>query len=155
MRVNKETIQLECTLTDAEKLVYGKELSQNLNKIQELDGQLQRFKDGIKSEMTTCETTVNVLSRKIDTGKEFRMIECAITRNWETKTRTWTRTDTGEVVKDDIIPEHEIQEELELNEGKVKTEQAEAVERATEESKAFSASAANIVHFEKGKKVKK
>lgn len=144
MRVNKETIQLECVLTDAEKLVYGKELSQNLNKIQELDGQLQRFKDEIKSEMTTCETTVNVLSRKIDTGKEFRMIECVIARDWEKKTRTWTRMDTGEVVKDDIIPDFELQEEMELQEKRNRSEQDAAIDKESNEK-------SNIVHFEQGK----
>lgn len=134
MRPDKCEVELECVLTDKEKLVYGKELAQNLNKVVELEGQLSRFKDSIKGEMTTCETKASALSRKLETGKEFRMVACRIERDWKAKTRRWIRQDTLEVAKEDIIPEHELQEELELQEKINAKAQKKANKKAAEGS---------------------
>jgi hypothetical protein len=113
-------------------------------RVMEAEGRKQSFNSSIKAEIESHEARAHEIGNKLTTGKEYRDIECRIDRNWETKTRRWIRLDTGEIAREDIIPEHELQEEMELNEEKVKKEQAEAVNKATGEK-------SNIVHFEQGK----
>jgi hypothetical protein len=122
-------------------------------RVLEAEGKKQAFNSAIKAEIEEHEARANALALKLTSGKEYRDIECVIERNWKEKTRIWRRTDTIEIVKQDIIPEFELQEELALNDKKNQKEQADAVE-AAEESKAFAdPEAAN--DFEKAKAKKK
>jgi hypothetical protein len=114
MRATKETMQLECLLTDKEKLAYGKELSEKLKNIAVAEGELDHFKAGIKDRVTAAETRASVLARAISTGTEFRSVECDIIYDWKAKTKTWIRKDNKAEAKQDIISEFELQEELKL-----------------------------------------
>ncbi len=157
MRINNEKLMLPCALTNDEKLSYGLEMATEQQRVLEAEGRKQSFNSSIKAEIETHEARAHEIGNKLTSGKEYRDVECTIERDWDAKTRRWIRSDTGEIAKEDIIPESEIQEELELNEAKNVKEQADAVEKSGEESKAFSdpAVSANVVQFKNGKKVKK
>ena len=143
MRIENEKLMLPCVLTNDEKLSYGLEMATETQRVVECEGRKQSFNSSIKAEIETHEARAHEIGNKLTSGKEYRDVECKIERNWEEKTRRWIRLDTGEIAKEDIIPEHELQEELELNEAKNAKEQAAAVEQADGKS--------NIVHFEQGK----
>ena len=112
MRKTKENLHLECILTDSEKLDYSKTLSENVSKRARAEEHLKSFQTQIRAEITACDATINMLAEKLNTGKEYRMVECEIKYDFEKKERTWTRKDTGEIAQQDIIPEKELQEEL-------------------------------------------
>lgn len=114
MRITKEKLYLECVLTDAEKLRYGAEMAELLNKKSRAEDQLKSTSTAIKAEIAAHDAKINDLSGKISTGKERRDVECEINYDWDRKVKSWIRKDTGEVTKEDIIPERELQEELEL-----------------------------------------
>jgi ribosomal protein S28E/S33 len=126
-RIEKENMQLPCVLTDEEKIKYGLEQSEALQKMAECENLKKQFDTQIKADIEKHEARAHEIGHKLTSGKEFRQVECRIVRNWEEKTRVWIRTDTGEIAQQDIIPEHELQEELELQEKKTKEEQADAV----------------------------
>jgi len=114
MRKTKEKLTLECILTDQEKLVYSKQLAENLSKKQRAEDTLKSFKTQKTAEITGLDAEINLKVDKINSGREYRDVECAIFWDWDRKVKVWTRTDTGEVAKEDIIEEHEWQEEAEL-----------------------------------------
>lgn len=112
MRKTKENLHLECVLTDQEKLDYSKQLSENVSKKTRAEEHLKSFQTQIRAEITACDATINMLAEKLNTGKEYRMIECKIEYDFEKKEKVWIRKDTGEIAQQDIIDEKELQEEL-------------------------------------------
>lgn len=108
-------MHLECTLTDQEKLAYSKTLSENVSKKARSEESLKSFQTQIKAEITSCEAQINLLAEKLNTGKEYRMVECEIRYDFKMKEKKWIRTDTGEVAKQEVISEEELQEEMELD----------------------------------------
>ena len=113
-RRTKETLTCECVLTDDEKLKYSKELSESISKKQRADDSLKSFSTQIKSEIASCEAKIDALADKLNSGREYRAIECSVKYDFDKKEKTWVRLDTGEIAKTDIITEKECQEEAAL-----------------------------------------
>lgn len=112
MRKTKEEMHLECILNDPEKLQYSKELSETVTLKTQAEENLKSFQTQKKAEITGCDAKINLLANKINTGKEYRDVECEITYDFAKKEKTWCRLDTGEIVKIRQIPEEEMQEEM-------------------------------------------
>jgi hypothetical protein len=112
MRQIKETLNLECRLTDQEKLDYGRENAVLQIMIDQKRLALKEIRDRYNAEISASESRILVLSRALDSGKEYRPIECRIERDWNRGRKLWFRNDTGEIAKDDIIPEDELQEHI-------------------------------------------
>ncbi|MBN1253958.1 MAG: hypothetical protein JXA50_01620 [Deltaproteobacteria bacterium] len=114
MRKTQDALHLECILTDQEKLAYSKTLSENVSKTARAEEALSSFQKQMKAEIASCEAQINMLAEKINTGKEYRMVECEIRYDFKMQEKKWIRSDTGEVAKQDIISEEELQEEMKL-----------------------------------------
>ena len=110
----KETLTLECILSDKEKLAYAKEMSEAISECTRKEESLKSFQTLAKAEITSLEAKRNMLAEKLNKGKEYRSVECVILYDWEQKKKTWVRKDNGEIAKDDIIPEEELQQQLKL-----------------------------------------
>jgi hypothetical protein len=113
-RKTKETLQCQCILTDAEKLEYGIHLAECASGAARKTAALASYNKQVKAEIGLLEDEMAILSEKLNTGKEFRGIECRVVYNWETQERFWIRTDTEAVEKQDVIPEQDLQEQLKL-----------------------------------------
>jgi len=113
-RVMKETLSCECVLTESERLAYGKQLAAEMSKVARLKARMSAFRSQIKAEMESHQGRMNMLSEKLNSGCEYRDLECQIRYDWNSKEKVWIRPDTYEVVKQDIIPERELQEEMRL-----------------------------------------
>ena len=107
-----ETLTLECLLTDKEKLGYSKELGEAITKKSRAEDSLKSFQTQAKSDIAMLDSKINLLADKINTGREYRLTECVVTLDFDSKEKTWTRKDTGEIAKTDIISESELQEEI-------------------------------------------
>lgn len=112
MRKMKEEIQLECMLTNEEKLNYSKELAEAVSARTRAEENLKSVQTQIKAEITACDGKINGLANKIETGKEYRFVECEILYDFKKKTKKWKRSDTGQIAKACFIPEGELQEEM-------------------------------------------
>ena len=113
-RRTKETLTVECVLTDEEKLKYSKELSENISRKQRSEDSLKSFSTQVKSEIASCDAKINAFADKLNSGREYRSVECLVKYDFDKKEKVWIRSDTGEIAKTDIIFEKELQEEVAL-----------------------------------------
>ena len=112
MRPTKAVLPIECVLSNEDKLNYSRDLANAISKMKRAQDRSKSFSAQIKAEIQAYDATINLLSEKINAGKEFRDVECRIEYDWDKKTKSWFRIDTGEIVAEDIITEKELQEEL-------------------------------------------
>lgn len=112
MRQTKCKRILECKLTNEELILRAKTMSQTMNKHKAAEDRLKSATSQIKAEIQQLESEINGHQVVVASGNEFRELECVITYNWDDKTRSITRPDTGEIVEVDIIPESDLQEHL-------------------------------------------
>ena len=118
MRPVKESLMLPCLLSDKEKIAYGLEQSEALQKMEEAENKKREFDSQIKADIEKHEAKAQEIGHKLISGKEYREVECTIEYNFKDKTRRWIRKDTKEEAKNDIMPEEMLQEELALEEKK-------------------------------------
>ncbi len=109
-----ETQHLECILTDTEKLIYSKELSEKISNKSRTEDNLKSFSSQAKAEIAGFDARINLLAEKLNTGKEYRPIQVEVMWNYTKGEKTWVRLDTKQIIKTDIIPTDELQQELEL-----------------------------------------
>lgn len=126
MRIKEQTLSLECVLTDEEKLACSKIQNEAINQKAQAEAELKSFSAQKKAEIAGADAIIALHYQKLSTGKEYRPIKCEVKYDFEKKTREWIRLDTGEIAKQDIIPEEDIQEEIELQ----AKQQEEANEKA-------------------------
>jgi hypothetical protein len=112
MRKTKDNLVLECVLTDKEKLDYSKTLSEKITEKQRLEESLKSVQTQMKADITSCEGTINSIADKINTGKEYRHVECEIKYDFKKGMKRWIRIDTGKEAKVETIREDELQEEF-------------------------------------------
>lgn len=117
-RKTSEKMTVECSLTISEKLDCSESLAKLLRDRETKEDRKKAFNSQIKAEIDGFDAEINILTSKITTGTEFRDVDCAIEYDWKSKVRTWIRQDTFVEVKQDIIPESLLQEELDFEEKK-------------------------------------
>lgn len=108
-------LYLECLLSDAEKLTYSKDLGEQITLKTRSEEALKSFSTQKNAEITGHEAKINLLADKINTGREYREVECEIKFDWEEKTKSWVRKDTGEVAKVENMTEDEIDQYAQHN----------------------------------------
>ena len=108
--------RLECVLTDQEKLFYSKDLTEHIEGKKGSEDALKSFKSQMKSEIDGHIAAINLLSNKIGTGKEYRVVDIEIHFDYNTRTKTYIRTDSGQVYKTETIRQDELQLHLDLEE---------------------------------------
>jgi uncharacterized protein YecA (UPF0149 family) len=114
MRKIKDILSLQCILTEKELLTYSKQLSENISKKARSEDCLKQFSSQVKSEIATCDANINSIAEKLNTGKEFRNVDCEIVYDFEKKERRWVRVDTFETIKTDMILEEDLQEGIKI-----------------------------------------
>jgi hypothetical protein len=114
-RKKTEKMLLECILTDPEKLAYGKELTQKISEKCRHEASLKSYSTQAKAEITSCDGRIAGLAEKLNAGIEYREVECSVSYDFESRKKLFTRTDTGEIVKEVSIGDDELQEELDVN----------------------------------------
>lgn len=114
MRKEKEKLNCKVILTNEEMLNYGKAVAAINSKKVLTENGMKTFVAQKKAEIAECEATISRLSEIVNNGYEYREVECRIHYDWESKTKTWFRADTGEIEKTSIISESEMQEYLDV-----------------------------------------
>ena len=127
---------LPCKLTTEELLQKGVAIADAHAKMAELEKELDGIKKHFKAEIETCEKDIQKLGTQLQTGKEYREVECSITYDFDDKKiKTYIRKDTGEIVHEYPVSESDLQEELRFREEleAAKEEQAEEENAETPE----------------------
>jgi hypothetical protein len=101
---------LPCILTDEEKITKAQEMCNAHQKIDELELDLEGIKKQFKSDIEKLEKVALDLRQQVSTGKQYKDVECSIVWDFDEKKKVYVRNDTGEVVRETPISEHELQE---------------------------------------------
>lgn len=115
-------MNLEVILTEAELKGCAKALAEALNGQARVEAELAAFKAQKKSEQTLLDSAIQRNTLLLNTGKEFRMVECEWDYNWVEGIKKGHRKDTGEMVSKDTISEEERQLDFAPKEGRKKKE---------------------------------
>jgi hypothetical protein len=97
-----------------EKLAYSKQLGESLSKKSRAEDSLKSFQIQAKSDIASLEANINSLADKINTGREYRPVDCEIRYDYKAKERHAVRMDTGEIAISCPITEEELQEKIDL-----------------------------------------
>jgi hypothetical protein len=93
-RKTKDTLTLSCVLTTEEKAVYSAQLAQAISDKKKYEGEMESFRTQNKAQITSCDTNINLLAEKVNTGREFRPVSCEIKYDFDKKAKEWIRPDT-------------------------------------------------------------
>lgn len=115
--VHKERKYLRYDFSDAEMLQMGKELARVNERIGALEKEKEEVVSAIKAKISRSEGEGAHLSLCLNKGYEMRDIECIVAFHSPRNGRkTITRTDTMEVVSEEPMDAHEMQEQLAIEE---------------------------------------
>lgn len=107
--LKKVKMTLECRLTEEELKASSKTLADALRQRRGHESSLETFKSQMKAQITQLEGTINEMEGRINSEKEFRMVECEVTFDYQTGMKTTVRKDTGEQVREEKITDEERQ----------------------------------------------
>lgn len=111
----KSKRNLRCELTDAELLASGKELAEKTSALRVLADDAKRSAADFKAKVTAAESEISVLSNRVNTGYEFRIVTC--TERFDTPRvgkKKITRDDTKELIGVEDMTQSEMQRELNI-----------------------------------------
>lgn len=102
----------EVVLSEPELKVCAKTLAESLNGVNRVANELAAFKAQKKAEQTNLESIIERNTLLLNTGREFRMVECEWIHDWKAGEKKGFRKDTGECIATATITEEERQEHL-------------------------------------------
>ncbi len=106
------TLNLKCLLTDDEKMERGAALAEHVQAIEVLNEEKKASAATFKTKIDIHTLEASGLSTALHDGYEYRAIKCTTQKNYETRTITVIRTDTGEFVETRPLEIHEMQARL-------------------------------------------
>jgi hypothetical protein len=105
---------LPVTLTEMELLQKAKELAKLQQDKTSAEEQAKSAAATFKDKIAGAQSNINILSRDISNGYEYRDVDCYWEMDYKTRKKNLIRTDTGEVVKTEEISASEMQKEMDL-----------------------------------------
>lgn len=120
--IYKEERELHCHLTEQEVARHSDMLASKMLEQREAEATLDSIKKDYKAKIEKIDAHINELLRKVSKKQELRTIMCEWSFNWPDGQKKLVRTDTGEVIAEDQIREHEQQRHFD----DLKKEQEEA-----------------------------
>lgn len=110
-RSTKDSLNLQCRLSQEDRLRYSSELSEAISAKARAEDTLKSFQTQAKAEIASHEAKINLLAEKLNVGYEYRSTDCEIRYDWDGGTRYYIRIDTGEIAKTEEIPQSMRQED--------------------------------------------
>lgn len=107
---------LPCKLTEIELLNYGNELALTVQNIGTEEERQASLKQELKARLTALESKRSEIASKVARKEEYRDVEVEPMLDFLTEHYKEIRTDTGELVYERPINEHERQEQMDLAE---------------------------------------
>ena len=107
-----EVRSLPVKLTQEEYLEKGSALARQQQVKTETEGQAKSAAASFKDKISIAQTTIDILSRDISNGYEYREVDCVWDYNYSEGIKTLCRLDTGEIVKKENITATERQNAL-------------------------------------------
>ena len=107
----KETVERMCryafTLDEIKKM--GSQLATECTKLSEIEDEKKQAVSEYKSKIDACNTSINSLSHKIQTGSEMRRTSCYEEKDFKKKVRTFIDIESGKVIDEIKMTEEDMQ----------------------------------------------
>ncbi len=103
---------LKCDFSQEELLEISRDMTQKMYAREIKQGELDSIKKQYNGEISTLDEEIKTKQRHVHDGYEFRAIPCQVERNYNTKTYTLTRLDSGEVVESRPLRLSELQRKM-------------------------------------------
>lgn len=114
MRQTKELMELDCELSDQQKLRTAKELGAVFARLNTLRQQKAALDKEMKDKIDDLTGQFAGMAETLHNGTERRKITCKIKYDFTKKKKTWIREDTKKIVKALPISDEDLQEHLKL-----------------------------------------
>ena len=109
----KSTDLLECLFTEIELKTLSNELACKIIEKTELENKKKSAISDFTGKINDMKAEINLLANKVNTGKEYRNVDCIITMNSpNTGLKTAQRLDTKENIWTDEMTAEELQTEI-------------------------------------------
>jgi hypothetical protein len=108
------TQNLVCVLTREEREQYSIDMANKLGERDHLEAEFDGVKKAWKGKLEDVDLAVSALSSKVRENRELRVVRCKRLLDYETKTVTEIRQDTGEVMDSRPMSDAELQQELDF-----------------------------------------
>ncbi len=106
----EKTIQyLKYQFTKEEKADLADSLARGIGELEQKTLQKKDVVKAIDADIAKLESSVSLSATKVKDGYEYRNIDCIIAYDYEAKTKTITRIDTGEIVRESTMTNDELQ----------------------------------------------
>lgn len=106
---DKQTIYMECRLTQDEVRAAAKTLADAIQRKDGVEARIEAFKTQAKADLAEIDAAIQRNSVLVNSEKEFRNVLCMVEFDWDNGVKTFFREDTGEQVKQERIAEQERQ----------------------------------------------
>ena len=106
--------ELPCELTDVELLTHSKDLAKLNQDLVEKETRKKEVASDYAAQLSAITSTIQVESRKVATGIEYRFVECQWVPNFTEDINELFRLDTGEIIETRAITQQDRQAELEI-----------------------------------------
>ena len=110
----EEEHKLAVPLTDKEVQAAGQELAKIHDEIRDLDDERKAVSKDYKARIDIRVNQADRLAQMVNTGKEYRDVNCQWQYDWARNVKTLYRMDSGEKVNTLAIQDHERQGDLEI-----------------------------------------
>lgn len=110
--LRKKNETLKCLLTADEIREAGENLARLISSIEDLESEKRSLMSDFKARIDSASAERDMLARKIGNRYEFRAVECEEIWDYDTKTVSVVRQDTGETVRERTMTADELQKGL-------------------------------------------
>lgn len=100
-------------ISDEAKLVATNEIILAMNEITELESDLHSYQTEKKAEIAKNEAIINIARTKLSRGKDIKWVDATVRMDYDKRTKTYVRVDTGEIVKTIPMTDEDLQMPLE------------------------------------------
>ena len=111
-----ESLNVSVTLTDTEKVDLGSRLTSSMLKKNDLVSEMKAFLKLKQADISQLDAEINKICTLLNSGKEFRLVDCELIVDLEKKERRWVRSDNQAIARTERITEKEMQPELQIPE---------------------------------------
>jgi len=105
--VKPEVKFLQCTLTEEELKKYSQNLARVAQEKNEIEGRKKQAMSDFNAQIASKEADITTFAAKVNSGWEFRNVDCEWIYDWENGTKSLYRKDTDECLARDIPVEPE------------------------------------------------